>query len=68
MATALDELVETEKKETTYFAFRVPTDQHRQLRSLLAQRGISGQAFFMHIIDEVLKDATSASHLLLQSK
>ena len=58
MAVALETLT-PEKNESTYFAFRVPTDMHRQMRALLAQRGISGQAFFLRVVEDLLHQHTS---------
>ena len=51
----LDEL-QTNDTDTTYFAFRVPTKVHRNMRAVLARRGISGQAYFLRVIEQLLAD------------
>lgn len=51
--TTLEEL-ESAKKDETYFAFRVPTDLHRSMRAILAQRGISGQTFFLRVVEDLV--------------
>ena len=60
MTSALDMVPRKEDRETTYFAFRIPTDQHRQLRALLAGQGVTVQAFFHHMIAQFLLE--SAAH------
>ena len=65
--TSLEEL-ESVKKDETYFAFRVPTDLHRSMRAILAQRGISGQAFFLRVVEDLVlgtKEATKPGDALL---
>lgn len=48
----LDEL-QTNRQDTTYFAFRVPIKAHRTMKAILARRGISCQAFFLRVMEDL---------------
>ena len=55
----LDDL-QTDEQDTTYFAFRLPTKTHRQMKAILARRGISAQAFFSRIVEDLLAEERAA--------
>jgi len=51
----LDEL-QPAAEGTTYFAFRVPIPTHRAMRAILAQRGVTCQAFFLRVIEDLFQE------------
>lgn len=53
----LDDLQPT-SEGTTYFAFRVPITTHRAMRAILARRGITCQAFFLRVIEDLFQEET----------
>lgn len=62
----LEEFIEKDS-ETTYFAFRVPTKVHHKMKAVLARRGITGQAFFLHVVEKLLAEEREQNTLdLLQ--
>lgn len=61
------EHLQTPESDTTYFAFRVPTQMHHTMKAILARRGISGQAFFIRIIQDLIADEHHDDHMVPNS-